>query len=346
MFTFTTTNVINFQNDLKGHSIWTAKASTSTEQATFNVKGVGTFKSGNVVAIFKAKAIDPECATVALDFSKLSDMKDGDILRLSLFIGLTQASQDSLYANDMYYKGKPFSIDFVWKTDAKTTVEKLVKTINKYQLLVYSQKILDVYYNDATIAFEATNEYQRFVKVNVEKLDESAYFGMGSYDVIYSLEDLDEVESADELVEKDDSGNITSLNEGLFVGKEGFGTFSWILHNLRLPTCARTRAFAPNQEEAPILGAKYDQYTIIMCANRGPLGMNAVGDNTKSVTTHVFFVKSDLSDAFESALESSLVQDGVEITDYDDGTKIVPDLIGDEISLTREIRNASKSTNP
>ena len=93
-------------------------------------------------------------------------------------------------------------------------------------------------------------------------------------------------------------------SEGYFNGKLGFGTYSWVLHNLRIPTSARTHAFALNQEESPILGAKYNQYTIHYCVNRGVLGTNAVGDTVKSVTTHVFYVKDDLTD-FETKLKTA-----------------------------------------
>ena len=51
------------------------------------------------------------------------------------------------------------------------------------------------------------------------------------------------------------------------------------------------------------MGAKYNQYTIYYCTNRGVLGTNAVGDIVKSRTTHVFYVKSDLASTFETALQ-------------------------------------------
>ena len=44
----------------------------------------------------------------------------------------------------------------------------------------------------------------------------------------------------------------------------------------------------------PIPGAHYNQYTIHYCVDRGPLGLNAVGDNVKSVTTVVFYVNTAL----------------------------------------------------
>jgi len=217
---------------------------------------------------------------------------------------LSQASQDSRYSNDLIYKGKPFAVDFIWSKDDTTTVEKLVKTINKYELLVYGEKLLNVTYSGTCISIEATNEYQRFRKVNLEKYKDNLYSGMGDYVPVRTLEDLTEMDS---------NAAVTATTEGYFVGKEGFGTYPFLLHNLRLPTSARTDAFAINQDETPIVGAKYTQYTIRYCVKRGPLGTNAVGDLVKSVTTHVFYVKEDLAADFEAALGKIAPEAGIEI---------------------------------
>lgn len=293
MFQFTTTNVINSNVDLTtGKPLWSVQYRTGTNPGGLNVKRVNNFKSNRIVAIYKTKAREPELAKVTLDLSQLNG-KDGDSFRLAIYVGLSQASQDSRYSNDMILKGKPFAVDFVWKTSAAEVARALEKTIKKYNVLVYGDKLLNVSYSGTYITIEATTEYQRFRKVNLEKFDEKAHFGMGEYNVVRSLEDL---------TQKGTNAEVTATNEGYFVGKEGFGTYSFLLHNLRLPTSARTRAFGINQDETPIVGAKYDQYTIHYCADRGVLGLNAVGDTVQSVTTHVFYVKSDLAPDFEAAL--------------------------------------------
>ena len=302
MFQFTTTNVINSNVDLtSGKPLWSAQDATSDKPASFNVKRVNNFKGDCVSAIYKAEAVDPEMAKVTIDLSQINGT-EGETYRLNIYIGLTQASQDSRYSNDLTFKGKPISVDFVFTT-AEKSAESLVKTINKYDLLVYGSKLLNVTHSGTFVTIEATTEYQRFKKVNIEKFDSEAHFGMGEYTVVRSLEDLDE---------KDSNAAVTETEEGYFVGKEGFGTYSYLLHNLRLPTSARTAAFATNQDETPVLGAKYNQYTIHYCVNRGPLGMNAVGDTVKSVTTHVFFVKSDLASDFEAALNKVAPTNGIQ----------------------------------
>ena len=111
-----------------------------------------------MVSIYKAEANDPEMAKVTIDLSQISGT-DGESYRLSVYIGLTQASQESRYANDLILKGKPFTVDFVWKTSAADVAKNLVKIINKYAVMVYGEKLLNVSYSGAYLTIEAVNEY-------------------------------------------------------------------------------------------------------------------------------------------------------------------------------------------
>lgn len=302
MFQFTTTNVINSNKDYTtGKPLWSAQDAALDKPANLNVKRVSKFLGPNVVSIYKAEANDPEMAKVTIDLSQISGT-DGESYRLSVYIGLTQASQESRYANDLILKGKPFTVDFVWKTSAADVAKNLVKIINKYAVMVYGEKLLNVSYSGAYLTIEAVNEYQRFRKVNIEKFDKDAYFGRGEYNAVRTLENLSEQTS---------NAALTGTVEGYFVGKEGFGTYSYLLHNLRIPTAMRTRAFGVNLDENPIIGAKYNQYTIRYCADRGVLGTNAVGDTVKSVTTHVFYVNQSVASEFEEALTKIAPTEGI-----------------------------------
>lgn len=302
MFQFTTTNVINSNKDYTtGKPLWSTQDAALGKPAILNIKRVSKFLGPNVVSIYKAEANDPEMAKVTMDLSQISGT-DGESYRLSVYIGLTQASQESRYANDLILKGKPFTVDFVWKGEAADVAKNLVKIINKYAVMVYGEKLLNVSYSGAYLTIEAVNEYQRFRKVNIEKFDKDAYFGRGEYNAVRTLEDLSEQSS---------NAALTGTVEGYFVGKEGFGTYSYLLHNLRIPTPMRTRAFGVNLDENPIIGAKYNQYTIHYCADRGILGTNAVGDTVKSVTTHVFYVNQSVASEFEEALTKIAPEKGI-----------------------------------
>lgn len=327
MFQFTTTNVINSDKDYTtGKPLWSAQDVALDKPASLNVKRVSKFLKPNVVSIYKAVANDPKMAKVTIDLSQIKGKnkesqnkesqngesqdvgpqdvgpQDGELYRLSVYIGLTQASQESRYANDLILKGKPFTVDFVWKGGAADVAKNLVKIINKYAVMVYGEKLLNVSYSGTFLTIEAVNEYQRFRKVNIEKFDAEAYFGRGEYNAVRTLENLTEQSS---------NGALTGTVEGYFVGKEGFGTYSYLLHNLRIPTPMRTRAFGVNLDENPIIGAKYNQYTIHYCTDRGVLGTNAVGDTVKSVTTHVFYVNQNVASEFEKALAKIAPEGGI-----------------------------------
>ena len=294
MFNFTTTTVINSIKDYtSGKDRWIGTDASHNIVGSLNVLRVMNFKAPNVTAIYKAVANDPEMAKVTFDFATDITAAEGDQFRLSVYVGLRQASQDSRYSNDLILKGKPFTVDFIWKKSPAETVESLVNTINKYMVFVYGSKLLNVSYSGAFLTLEATSEYQIFRKLDIEKLDAEGYFYMGSYKTVKTL---------DSIAKKDSNAEVLTTEEGYFVGKEGFGTYSYVLHNLRIPTSANTRAFRVYEDEAPIVGAKYNQYTIHYCTNRGQLGLNAVGDTVKSVTTHVFFVHQDVAPSFETAL--------------------------------------------
>ena len=95
-------------------------------------------------------------------------------------------------------------------------------------------------------------------------------------------------------------------------GKEGFGTYTQILKDLRVPTAANTRWNRIAQDESPIPGAEYNQYTVVYCTDRGIMGGDAVGMPVKSQTTHVFYVKKELVTEFEGLFTTAGVNTKME----------------------------------
>lgn len=86
-------------------------------------------------------------------------------------------------------------------------------------------------------------------------------------------------------------------------GMNGFGDTAWLINNFKLPTYVNTNWMALHQDERPVPGKLYNQFTLHAVADRGELtGMGAVGQKMASKTTHVFYVASDLSAAFEAEL--------------------------------------------
>lgn len=311
MFQFTTTNVINSNVDLTtGKPLWSSQKAADAEDgvASLHIKRVNNFKQPNVVHIYKSEYTAPKNAKATLDLSQVTGAKKGDAYRLSIYIRLSQSCQSSYYSNDMVFKGKPLSVEFNWQDSAQATAKKLAAIIKKYEIAVYEKDIVKITANGNNLVIDATDQYQRFHVVEIEKYDPEAYNGMGEYTTVIA---------AHEASHEDYDGTNQIVQ-----GVEGFGTYEWLLHNLRLPTTMRTRIYAMNSDETPILGAKYNEYVIHYCVNRGILGTNAVGDMVKSMTTHVFYVNQTVAAAFESALGDIAPDEGiVAAIKADDGIK-------------------------
>ena len=299
MFQFTTTHVINSDKDLTtGKELWKANPNEDANKSTLAIKGINILKKANVTAIYKRAFTEADPAKATIDLSSLSALQEGDILRLDIYIRPTESDHSSYYANDLNHKGRPFTVEFPWITDTtpedvttaqQATAKNLAKLINKYGLLMFGDKLLTVEWSGATVVLTATTEFQRFHVIDVYKFVDNG----GN---VYANE-------------WEKLSDIVTVNPK---GTEGFGTYGYIMRNIKLPTTEHLRAFAPKQNEMPVPGALYNQYTIEYCVNRGTLGTNAVGDQVTSVTHIVLFVQKDLATSFETALDAIKPAAGIE----------------------------------
>ena len=294
MFQFTTTTVINSNEDYTSglKPLWSAQEAKEGKPAHMNIKRHLNFIKDNVVSITKAEYTPSKNAKATLDLQYLGKTQGN--FRIAMYIKLSQSSANSYYANDLVFKGKPLYIEFVWKQgeEAADVAKKIKDTVKKYMLAVYEKDLVKVSVSGTKVVIEGVDEYQRFERVDIEEyVKEEGMSTLGKYQV---------VKSAMTEAHKTDAGY--DANFTIEQGKEGFGTYQWILKNLRLPTAARTSWTAINADEAPIIGAKYDEYVIRYCVNRGIMGGDAVGEVTKSLTTHVFYVNQSVSASFETAL--------------------------------------------
>ena len=285
MFQFTSTTVINTNKDLTtGLDRYTADANA------FSVKRVGKFKKDNVVAIYKRVASAPKKAKITFEIPSL----EAGNYRIALYVRLS-GNNNSYYSNDMVFKGKPLYIEFLVKSgDLPAAVAaRIVKNAKKYLTMVYETKLLEVSNSEATVTIEAVDEYQRFAKAELQKFNENAGLQtlkgyMGEFQAIAPKATVVEA------------------------GKEGFGTYTQILKDLRVPTAANTRWNRIAQDESPIPGAEYNQYTVVYCTDRGIMGGDAVGMPVQSKTTHVFYVKKELVTEFEGLFTTAGVNTKME----------------------------------
>ena len=285
MFQFTSTTVINTNKDLT-----TGLKRYEATENDFTVKRAGKFKKDNVVAIYKRAASEPKKAKITFTIPSL----EAGNYRIALYVRLS-GNNNSYYSNDMVFKGKPLYIEFLVKSgDLPAAVAaRIVKNAKKYLTMIYETKLLEVSNSEATVTIEAVDEYQRFAKAELQKFNENAGLQtlkgyMGEFQAIAPKATVVEA------------------------GKEGFGTYTQILKDLRVPTAANTRWNRIAQDESPIPGAEYNQYTVVYCTDRGIMGGDAVGMPVKSQTTHVFYVKKELVTEFEGLFTTAGVNTKME----------------------------------
>lgn len=332
MFEFTTQTILNQVS--VATSAADAKSTdnivTYTDKAgTPKVRIGNTVLSKDTLTAYQKKAYTPEHLTsVSFNMSKINETVMGEdkvpgIYRIALYLGLSMNSQDSFYANDFVYKGKPLYVEFVVKStsESKATIADRVKAnADKYLLFMAQEKILNVTVNGTEVKFEGVNGYQQIKKAVLQRFDEDAIpvdCCTAQGDFITKIEGVQEVWKLDDdhkyagqtkkfvdgnLVEKDEN-----TEEWITPGLEAFGDYNWIIHNLRLPTCANTSFWSPTKTEMPVAGGTYNQYIFTMCAERLGVAGEVVGHLAKSVTNHIFWVPvGTLSDNFETAVKDVL----------------------------------------
>jgi hypothetical protein len=105
-------------------------------------------------------------------------------------------------------------------------------------------------------------------------------------------------------------------------GVEPFATGMWLIENLRFPTYPNIRWAAVGEENRPIPGVKYVQYSFAYDSPRPQFGgLSGVGQKVEAVTRHVYYVPEALMTEFEAGFAGIGVEvvetSGVEITNPD-----------------------------
>lgn len=249
----------------------------------------------NVKSIYKRAWEVPEYAQIRFEMSKaieaLGAEKSG-VERLNWAYEVV-GSNDVIYV-DAYSRHKvPFTVEFpVSSTDkAADLAAKVVKIIKKYRIALKGTKIFDATVdNGSDVVITAKDEYLKVASASLEYYNEKA----STYDCCTSFGDYEE--SAKGIVVTD--------------GKPGNGTYRQLVKDLWLPTDAHRAWETPFDDEAPMPGAHYNEYTITMCVERPGLGgQSVVGQVVTSETMHTIYVldngaadETNPSKAFETAL--------------------------------------------
>ena len=282
MFQYTNTIVLNSLKDV------------TTGSDNIEVRRVNKFLKSNVSAMYKRAASDPVIGKAEFTVTN----PGAGIYRLKLYIRLS-GSQNSYYSNDFVFKGKPFVYEFKIASNSTTATDvakEIKRVIDKIQAF-YGDKYIKTEVSSDKLTIHGVDEY---IKTEVSS-DKLTIHGVDEYQLfteakIQKLNTAANNPLTNEVFEDVIEGKITK-------SVEGFGTYTHILKDLRLPTIEARKFEAVNQEELPVPGAKYNQYIIEYKVDRGLFGGAAVGQQVTSKTTHVFYVLDSLATEFETALK-------------------------------------------
>lgn len=259
MFNFTTTHVINNVDHNFVKKVDTAKG---TDKAVRLVKGLDLNLDGIVGAY-----VNPAIEGIQAEFTPPA-LAAGERLKIEL---RPINPANSTFANALVDKNKILYVE-----GPVADVPAFFETARKFQLFLYGEELLVPDADPATKAVAAPG-------VDIVKVEKE----------VLGCNDLD-----------CNMGLSTTLPQAwtydcdveVTPGKDEFGTYDWMIHNLRLPTGAHSAWMSLDSDEAPMPGCNYDQITIHYEQNRGILGMNAVGELSRSHTVHVLYVPTDSAD--------------------------------------------------
>lgn len=252
--------------------------------------------------------------------------------RIAIYLGLSMNSQDSFYANDFVYKGKPLYVEFsIGANDTAAAVATRIKKIaDKFMLFMAQEKILDVTVDDTEVTFKGVNGYQQIKRFAVQKFDPNAVqidccTNNGEYvDIITGVpltwtasKQDGTVTVGEQTLDADGLRSLEDNEVGIAPGLEAFGDYNWMIHNLRLPTLANTYFWAVTKSEMPVVGGNYTQFIIRLCVERDGIAGEVVGQRATSVTTHVLYVLDSGTNVSTMTTELTKLVDAAK-TDADD----------------------------
>lgn len=329
MFDFTKEVVINSKNMF-------AVVDGGARGKKVRVHGGGNYFEKYIVAGrgYKTDAQEGALAVLKLDADALVGALTSEAKHFSLNVSLGldgDACQD--WATAVYLYKKPMVVD-AFAANWENNGDELAKLLSA---ILTDYKFVHVLHGDSDAAFAE--------EIGVADYDASKVYIVGAdYNVkvsnIYVAEYVcdSRCEGSSEEPMTVYSGrpeDAPAWAEYTPNAKE-FGTYNYLLHNLRMPTYENYRFTSPAVVEMPMAGAKYVQFSFLYCVPRPGLGgLSVAGQYNHSTTTHVFFVEESIAADFE-AMFSDVVFEEVKMDVHPDGghaIEILPDAFATSSSV-------------
>lgn len=270
----------------------------------FRVDGM-LYKNKYVGPVYKTEAVDGAKAKLVIDLPTVKSAVT-NVMQFVIELGL-----DNDYRGDfgsvLYYFRKPIVVTM----DKDSNVATVAKAFEKAGVVDY--KLYNVYTAESENKPEGVNP--------------------GANDIVLVMADnyitVRKAEVMDLVCDGacGEVGQVSKLahtfvltNPAVYTKNNvGFGTYDYMIHNLRLPTYANIRFASPAESEMPVKGGKYTQYSFEYTVPRRLGGLSVAGQKTESTTIHTFFVLSTEAANFEKFLDKVTIKS---VTTKDENDKV------------------------
>lgn len=292
MFEFITNTIINSNEGIldggKKYALITVGTAPNDEN-TLIIDRHHTFKDYSIVDAYTAEYAPEVNSYITLALGTPVQGNKSDIYRIALTLRSSQYDANPMFANDMVYKGKPLYVEF----KGGTPITKIKNIFDTYLL-----GITDIPYLTATVD-ESNNQltltcadgYLDITYAELQKyVPNTDHVGMSAGEFVNTID-----------LPSGDFDAFIAYQKGF----EGIGTYRYMINNVKLPTLTNLRFGAIAQDELPVQGGQYVQFTVNqLTKDRKGIAGEAVGQLVDSATQHVFWISTALASDFKSKLES------------------------------------------
>ena len=209
----------------------------------------------------------------------------GVVYRLSIDAILDQGSHDAQYSRWAIHKGKPYLIEFTSTTTVTAGANAAAYIVAQCKKGLKNPDLgeLELTFQvsgGTNVTITSKNAFVHFKEVVIEEL-----YPIGSG----SGQDMEgDVKTYHTTFAT--SGAVATTAVVTTVGDIGFGSYDWMIRNLRIPTVEAIRFGGTFQDELPRPGSYYTQFVIEYEKTREITGSNVIGAPAVSKTRHTFFV--------------------------------------------------------
>lgn len=297
MFDFQKEVILNSLNDVKDFG------------ATVRVDGM-LYKKEYMGDVFKTEAVDGAKAKLVINMKDVNDAVT-NVMQFVIELGL-----DNDYRGDfgsvLFYFRKPIVVTMT----AGSSVADVAKAFEKAGVVDY--KLYNVYTAESKDKPKGVNPGENDIVLVMSD----------NYITVRKAEVMDLVCDSncgsDQMQVSEKVHTFELKNPAVYTKNNvGFGTYDYMIHNLRLPTYANIRFASPAEAEMPVKGGKYTQFSFEYTVPRRLGGLSVAGQKTESTTIHTFFVleSGDNVATFESYLAKPANEDAPEDNTENENTE-------------------------